>query len=192
MAGVRESGFHIIASTNKPEKIDSALIQPQRFGILIHCGLQDEDARLEILKIHSGMTSVRAGHPLFRSEDEREIILKDVAAHTEAFTPRYLAAIANSAKSYLIERVSKEKGKRIGLTEEDLEGHVFTVEDWDKAIREISARYDKKNLKSRDQELKRFVDKHSRGPVGFELPYSRLNEGVAILINAKAKIQELQ
>jgi hypothetical protein len=40
MAGVQESGFYIMASTNYPEKINPSLIQPQRFSVLLHCGLQ--------------------------------------------------------------------------------------------------------------------------------------------------------
>lgn len=168
MAGVRESGFHIIASTNNPEKIDPALLQPQRFGILIYCGLQNEAARFEILKIHANLLS-EGGAPLFQSQEERDIILKEVAAHTEHFTPRYIADITTSAKAFLTERVAKSKGKTIGLTEADLEGFAFTLEDWEKAFIEVSSKYDRDSVKKRDEQLEKFVHKHSRGSIGYKL-----------------------
>lgn len=97
MAGVQESGFFIIASTNYPEKINQSLIQPQRFSVLIHCGLQDEKARYEILKIHANKESKNLKKPLFSSDEVRDLILREVAKHTNAFTPRYLANIATIA-----------------------------------------------------------------------------------------------
>lgn len=167
MAGVQESGFYIIASTNYPEKINNSLIQPQRFSVLIHCGLQSEQARYEILKIHADSESKKLKHQLFESEDIRDIILSEVAAHTEAFTPRYLANIATIAKSFLIDRVAKSQGKTIGLTEADLADHTFEVEDWEKALGEVSAKYDSKTVAERDKELARFVKKRMMQHSGF-------------------------
>lgn len=115
MAGVQECGFYIIASTNYPEKINPSLIQPQPFSTLLHFGLQDEQARYEILKIHAEMESRRLGLPIFESDEVRDIILREVAAHTNGFTPRYLANIATIAKSHLVHRVAKQKGKMIGF-----------------------------------------------------------------------------
>ncbi|MGB4761880.1 MAG: ATP-binding protein [Candidatus Saccharimonas sp.] len=167
MAGVQESGFYIIASTNYPEKINPSLIQPQRFSVLIHCGLQNEQARFEILKIHAGMNSNRLDMPLFESEEIRDIILQAVATHTDGFTPRYLSNIATIAKSHLIARVASEKARTIGLTEEDLADYTFTLEDWELAYAEVAAKYDHKAVKEQDQVLLQFVQKHSRQIVGF-------------------------
>jgi hypothetical protein len=167
MAGVQESGFYIIASTNYPEKINMSLIQPQRFSVLIHCGLQDEKARYEILKIHANMKSKNLDKPLFKSDEIRDLVLQEVAKHTEAFTPRYLANIATIAKSFLVDRVAKEKGRTIGLTEEDLDGHTFTVDDWERAFAEVNAKYDSKSVSQRDEELGKFVKKHSQTRIGF-------------------------
>lgn len=191
LAGVRASGFHIIASTNTPEKINPALLEPQRFGILIHCGLQSEEARFEILKIHSGIESVRLHQQLFRSAKERDIILREVAAHTEAFTPRFLAAIANSAKSFLVGKVQKEKGTFIDLTEEDLEGHAFSVEDWDNALREVSSRYPSTPMKNRDDELKQFVDQHKKRQAGFLIDRTGMSNGIAYLVRAKELVESI-
>jgi DNA polymerase III delta prime subunit len=167
MAGVQESGFYIIASTNYPEKINNSLIQPQRFSVLIHCGLQSEQARYEILKIHADTESKKQKRPLFESEDIRDIILQEVASHTDAFTPRYLANIATIAKSFLVDRVAKSKERTIGLTEEDLDGDMFTLEDWDQALAEVAAKYDHKGMKLRDKSLGEFVKKHMGQTAGF-------------------------
>ncbi len=167
MAGVQESGFYIIASTNYPEKVNSSLIQPQRFSVLIHCGLQNEQARYEILKIHADAESKKQKRPLFESESIRDIILQEVASHTDAFTPRYLANIATIAKSFLVDRIAESKGKTIGLTEEDLDGNIFNLEDWDKALAEVSTKYDSTGVKKRDDELAKFVKKHMMQLTGF-------------------------
>ena len=167
MAGVQESGFYIIASTNYPEQINPSLVQPQRFSVLIHCGLQDENARYEILKIHANKESKKLGMQLFDSEETRDDILREVAKHTENFTPRYLSNIATVAKSFLVHRVSKDKDKIVGLTEEDLEGYTFEVEDWEKAFLEVSSKYDSKATEQKDKRMAEFVKKHSKKPVGF-------------------------
>lgn len=173
MAGVKESGFYIIASTNRPEKIDPALLQPQRFGVLIYCGLQNEQARYEILKIHASMESMRLGKPLFKSDEIRDLILKEVADHTQYFTPRRLAHIATIAKSLLMERIAADKGNRIGLTEEDLEGYSFSLEDWKNAFAQAFSEYDREDVRKRDDELRGFVNKHKKGTVGFARQESR-------------------
>lgn len=166
MAGVQESGFYIIASTNYPEKINPSLIQPQRFSVLIHCGLQDKSARFQILKIHSDLESKKLGKPLFASEEVRDLILNEVSQHTDGFTPRYLANIATIAKSYLLARVAAARGKAVGLAEEDLEGHAFDVDDWDRAFAEVESKYDAQEMKKKDQWMRDFVQKHARQPVG--------------------------
>jgi len=173
MAGIRDSGFHILASTNDPEKIDPALLQPQRFGILLHCGLQDEEARRVILQMHTHAQSQELEVPLFDSEEARDIIVGAVASHTENFTPRYIAEIANVAKSHLLARIARTKGVHIGLTEEDIEGSSFTIEDWENAYIEVSSRYDKDGVVKRSKSLEEFVNRHMRRePIGIPVAHN--------------------
>lgn len=160
LAGVRESGFFVIASTNEPERIPAALMQPQRFGILIYCGLQSERVRYEILRIH-------APEVLFNSPRERQLILAALAAQTEYFSPRYLWEIINSAKSYLLERISSDLGQTIGLTGSDLAGYTFCLEDFEKAFAYVASVCDRQGLKKRDDELNTLVRRSSSGHMGF-------------------------
>jgi proteasome regulatory subunit len=44
----------LIAATNRPDMLDSALLRPGRFDRLIYVPIPNQDARLSILKIHTG------------------------------------------------------------------------------------------------------------------------------------------
>jgi SpoVK/Ycf46/Vps4 family AAA+-type ATPase len=167
MAGTAESGFYIIASANDPEKVNPSLIQPQRLSVLIHCGLQKVDARYEILKIHADKNSKGLEKPLFHSDEERDIILREVARLTDGFTPRYLGDITTVAKSFLIARVAAAEGRIVGLSEEDLGDHTFDISDWQQALNEVDAKYDSKKMIARDRWLADFVSKNTRSDVGF-------------------------
>lgn len=190
MAGIRDSGFYIWASTNYPEKLDPQILQPGRFGTLVYTGLQDAHARREILKIHATPQSARLGADLFSSPEARDIILDELAKHTEGFTPRYLMQISKKAKSVLMERVAQREHTTIGLTEENLQGETFTLDDWEEAFREVSAQYDRKEIETRDKELKDFVIKHAHVRLGF----SNGEHGPTSIFSADAhrKFKEIQ
>lgn len=113
------------------------------------------------------MASKKLDMPLFKSDEIRDIILGAVAAHTEYFTPRYIANIATIAKSHLIDRVAKAKEQIIGLTEADLAGYAFDVSDWEMAFAEVAEKYDRESVKRRDEEPRQFVKKYSPRRVGF-------------------------
>jgi SpoVK/Ycf46/Vps4 family AAA+-type ATPase len=191
MAGIRENDFYIIASTNDPEKIDTALLQPQRFGVLIYCGLPNEDARREIINIHTNELSQKLGIPLFANPDMREVILDAVTRETKDFTPRYIAEIANVAKSHLLFRIAQEQGQTIGLTEEALQRFSFTPEDWREAFLQVSARYNKEEVRSRDTELEKFVSKCRRGLLGLPYPTDGIKSQVLFSREELKKLHEL-
>lgn len=161
MAGVRESGFFVLASTNHPEQLNEQLLQPQRFAHAIYFGLPTPEARYGILDKHATMVSKELGHNLFPNREERHIILEAVAddSCTQLYTPRFLAEIATTAKSFLLERVAREKAQKIGLAEKDL-NITFTVEDWAQALEEVNRKYNKQAVRRRDEELKEFVRRH--------------------------------
>lgn len=166
MAGLKDSGFYLISSTNDPEKIPSNLRQPQRLGHPVHCPLQDEKARLEILKIHTDSESLY-NYPLFPSEEAREAVLGDVAKKTDGYTPRYLAQIANVAKSYYLERIVQGEGKPAGLTEKEMSKYRFSLDDWKNSFSFVSLRCDAGEMKDRDRHLASVVASMTKDNLGF-------------------------
>lgn len=76
----------VIAATNRPDIIDPALLRPGRFDRLIEIGPPDEEARLEILKIHT------ANRPLAEDVD-----LAEIAKRTENYSGADLAAVCSEA-----------------------------------------------------------------------------------------------
>ncbi len=167
MAGVRETGFYVVASTNHPDKIDPALIQPQRFGAVEYFGLPGPDVRRSILDAHVRRVSREDGNELFESDDERQLIIDALVDVTDSYTPRYLSEIANRAKARLARRIATSKDKRIGLTEKDIDLR-FDREDWTNAFESVKRNYDRKAMKDWDKKIKEFTEKHRRN-TGFAL-----------------------
>ncbi|MCK9566416.1 MAG: CDC48 family AAA ATPase, partial [Methanothrix sp.] len=91
----------VIAATNRPDIIDSALLRPGRFDRLIEIGLPDEQARMEILKIHT------AKKPL-----ADDVKIEDLAKRTAEFSGADLGALVSEAVMLAIrECVLAGKGK---------------------------------------------------------------------------------
>lgn len=65
----------IIAATNRPELLDSALLRPGRFDRIVEIPLPDEDARLSILRVHTKNTPLSS-----------QIDLKEIASKTDGFS----------------------------------------------------------------------------------------------------------
>ncbi len=82
----RLEGVVVIGATNRPDIIDPALLRPGRFDRVIYVPPPDEEARLEILKVHT------RNMPL--AED---VNLKEIAKRTEGYTGADLAALCREA-----------------------------------------------------------------------------------------------
>ncbi|MBW2988224.1 CDC48 family AAA ATPase, partial [Candidatus Woesearchaeota archaeon] len=63
----------IIAATNRPDRLDTAILRPGRFDRIILCPVPDEKSRLEILKIHTKDMPLKG------------VNLKELAKKTEGF-----------------------------------------------------------------------------------------------------------
>jgi len=62
MDGVQELlGVTVVAATNRPDVIDSALMRPGRLDRILYVGPPDQKAREEILKIRTRTMSVEPG-----------------------------------------------------------------------------------------------------------------------------------
>jgi len=91
----------VIAATNRPDIIDAALLRPGRFDRLIEIGLPDEQARQEILKIHT------AKKPL-----ADDVKIEDLAKKTDKYSGADLGALVGEAVMLAIrECVLAGKGK---------------------------------------------------------------------------------
>ena len=76
----------VIAATNRPDIIDPALLRPGRFDRMVEIGMPDQEARLEILKIHTKK------RPLAEDVD-----LAAISKRTDGYSGADLANVTNEA-----------------------------------------------------------------------------------------------
>ncbi|CAI8598847.1 unnamed protein product [Vicia faba] len=106
----------VIGATNRLDIIDPALLRKGRFDKIIRVGLPLRDGRLAILKVH-------AMNKYFRSEEEKDTLLNEIAELTEDFTGAELQNILNEAgiltarkdldyigRDELLEALKRQKG----------------------------------------------------------------------------------
>ncbi|MDF0591317.1 CDC48 family AAA ATPase [Candidatus Methanocrinis natronophilus] len=76
----------VVAATNRPDIIDPALLRPGRFDRMVEIGMPDQEARLEILKIHTKK------RPLAEDVD-----LAAMSKKTDGYSGADLANVCNEA-----------------------------------------------------------------------------------------------
>lgn len=91
------TGVIVIAATNRPEILDSALLRPGRFDRQVTVGLPDVRGREEILKVHSNNKKL-----------DKDVSLSVIAMRTPGFSGADLANLMNEA-AILAGRRGKEK-----------------------------------------------------------------------------------
>ena len=134
MDGLKDRGqVVVIAATNRPEALDSALRRPGRFDREIAIGVPDRQGRKEVLQIHT------KGMPL------HGVDLDKIADLTPAFTGADLAGLVKEAALIAIQRVlpkidleeeiPPEILNKIKVTRDDFFGALWTVEP--SALREV-------------------------------------------------------
>ncbi len=80
----------IIAATNRPDLLDSALLRPGRFDSLIEIPMPDEAARLAIFQVHT------------RDMPVKGVDLKGLARRTDRFSGADIAALCREAGMFAI------------------------------------------------------------------------------------------
>ncbi|MCS3900821.1 proteasome-activating nucleotidase [Methanococcus voltae] len=80
----------IIAATNRPDILDSAILRPGRFDRIIEIANPNEDGRIEILKIHTSKMNLK------------NVNLRDVAKLTEGMVGADLKAVCTEAGMFAI------------------------------------------------------------------------------------------
>jgi cell division protease FtsH len=128
-------GMIIMASTNRPEVLDKALLRPGRFDRQVLVDRPDLNGRIEILKVHTRGLSL---HP--------ELDLKKIASQTPGFSGADLANICNEAALM----ASRKQKTNIEET------------DFQEAIERIVAGLEKKNRLINPKE-KKIVAYHESG-----------------------------
>tara|TARA_Y100001968_G_scaffold81617_1_gene72715 strand:- start:571 stop:2493 length:1923 start_codon:yes stop_codon:yes gene_type:complete len=98
------SGIIIIAATNRPDVLDSALMRPGRFDRQVTVDAPDITGRLSILKVHSRNKKL-----------ENNLTLESIARRTPGFTGADLANLLNEAAIL----TARRRKTNIGLSEID-------------------------------------------------------------------------
>jgi len=102
MDGVRElKGVVVIAATNRPDLLDSALLRPGRFDKIFYIPPPDEPTRKEVFRIHLG-------------EFVKGIDLQELAKSTEGFSGADIASACQQAKMLALRQ--KLAGEEPGIS----------------------------------------------------------------------------
>lgn len=89
MDGISSSqGVVVVGATNRPDKIDGALLRPGRFDSLVHIPQPDETARLAVLQ------------SLCRKMPLKEVDLKNLAERTQLFSGADLESLTKEVTKF--------------------------------------------------------------------------------------------
>jgi transitional endoplasmic reticulum ATPase len=128
MDGLEElRGVTILAATNRVDIIDTAMLRPGRFDLILQVPPPDAEARLEIFKIHS------AKNPLAKN-----ISFHKLVEQTEGYTGADIEAVCREATMRAIRRFLN-----VSTKQESQRKHpklVVTVEDMQEAIKKMNER----------------------------------------------------
>jgi transitional endoplasmic reticulum ATPase len=128
MDGMKSRGkVVVIAATNRPDSIDSALRRPGRFDREIEIGIPDDEGRFDILSIHT------RGMPI-----DEKVDLKQISKTTHGFVGADLEVLSKEAAMRSLRRILPE----IDLDEEKISSEFLqkiqiTSDDFREALKEV-------------------------------------------------------
>ncbi len=131
MDGMKSRGkVVVIAATNRPDSIDSALRRPGRFDREIEIGIPDDEGRLDILSIHT------RGMPI-----DDKVDLKQISKTTHGFVGADLEILAKEAAMRSLRRILADE--EIDLDEDKISSEILqkiqiSNEDFRDALKEVS------------------------------------------------------
>ena len=124
----------VIAATNRPDLIDTALLRPGRFDRLVLVPAPDKKARLEIFKIHT------RGMPLGKDVD-----LEALAAESEDYAGSDIAALCREAAMLVLRKDIKSKEVQMKHFRDAMEKVKPSItEDIEKSYGAFGERYGKR------------------------------------------------
>jgi len=104
--GIEElKGVLVVAATNRPDLVDSALLRPGRFDLILELPLPDENSRQRIFHVHT------KAKPLAKDVD-----LNGLAKETEGLTGAEIEAICREAAMEAIRVAIHAKGNQVTMT----------------------------------------------------------------------------
>ncbi|CAA7060501.1 unnamed protein product [Microthlaspi erraticum] len=130
-------GVTVIAATNRPDKIDSALLRPGRFDRLLYVGPPNEADREAILQIH-----------LRKIPCSSDICLKELASGTKGYTGADISLICREAA--------------IAALEESLEAEEISMQHLKAAISQVEPT-EIKSYKALSEKFQRLVHTDPQG-----------------------------
>jgi transitional endoplasmic reticulum ATPase len=96
----------VIAATNRPDRIDAALLRPGRLDLIFELPMPDEKSRLMIFRVHT------KGKPLAQDVD-----LEMLAKKAEGFTGAEIEAVCQDAAMRAIRKaIGPKANPEISLT----------------------------------------------------------------------------
>jgi transitional endoplasmic reticulum ATPase len=127
MDGMNDLGrVCVIATTNRPSALDTALRRPGRFDHEIEIGLPDPEARLHILKIHTSDMPV-----------ERDLDLNQLAALTRDYSGADLEALCREAALGCMRRTINLRDFEKKITPQKLGSLAVTTYDFRTAMKRV-------------------------------------------------------
>jgi len=129
MDGMKSRGkVVVIAATNRPDSIDSALRRPGRFDREIEIGIPDNEGRFDILSIHT------RGMPI-----DQKVDLKQISKTTHGFVGADLEVLSKEAAMKSLRRILPEIDyDEEKISSEILEKIQITSDDFREALKEVS------------------------------------------------------
>ncbi len=121
----------VIGATNREEAIDPALRRGGRFDREIEIGVPDREGRKEILQIHT------RGMPIEGMEEDRDLILTELANITHGYVGADLAALAREAAMKALRRYLPDIDLDKPIPSEVLERMRVTPGDFKEAFKEV-------------------------------------------------------
>ncbi len=121
----------VIGATNREDAIDPALRRPGRFDREIVIGVPDRDGRKEILQIHT------RGMPFEGTDEDREMLLTELANITHGFVGADLAALAREAAMKALRRYLPDIDLDEPIPTEVLEKMKIFKDDFKEALKEL-------------------------------------------------------
>ncbi|MDP6547632.1 MAG: CDC48 family AAA ATPase [Candidatus Woesearchaeota archaeon] len=162
----------IIAATNRPDIVDTALLRPGRFDRMILTPVPDEKTRLEVFKVHTaGMPLKDGGNTSNKNEKTKKQnnvpskMAGDEAIHEEELKKNPKEAIKAKSKreAFLLNLAEKTEGyagsdiesvcreAAIFALRENIDSKEITLKHFEKALEKVPASIDKEIQKSYEE-----------------------------------------